>query len=64
MVEHGMITSGDAATQGIGFMTEDRWRAFFDVMATDGLYPRELDFRKAYTTAFVGKSQHRSGGSR
>lgn len=64
LIEHGMITSGDAAAQGIGFMTEARWRTFFDVMAADGLYPRTLDFRKAYTTAFVGKTQHRSGGSR
>jgi NitT/TauT family transport system substrate-binding protein len=64
LIEHGMIASGDAATQGIGIMTEARWRAFFDVMAADGLYPRELDFRQAYTTAFVGKPQHRAGGSK
>jgi len=59
LIEHGMITSGDAAAQGIGIMTEDRWRAFFDVMAADGLYPKTMDFRKAYTTAFVGKGAGR-----
>lgn len=64
LIEHGMITSGDAADKGIGIMTEARWRAFFEVMAADGLYPRDMDFSKAYTTAFVGKPQHRAGGSR
>lgn len=59
LIEHGMITSGDAATHGVGIMTEERWRAFFEVMANDGLYPATLDFRKAYTTAFVGKGASR-----
>ena len=59
LIEHGMITSGDAAAHGVGIMTEDRWRAFFDVMAADGLYPKTMDFRKAYTTAFIGKGNGR-----
>ncbi len=64
LIEHGMITSGDAAAQGVGAMTEARWRAFFDVMAADGLYPKTMDFREAYTTTFIGKPQHRAGGPR
>jgi NitT/TauT family transport system substrate-binding protein len=64
LIEHGMILSGDAQAQGVGIMSDARWRAFFDVMAADGLYPRTMDFRKAYTTAFVGKPQHRAGGSK
>ncbi|MGE4064306.1 MAG: ABC transporter substrate-binding protein [Rhodospirillaceae bacterium] len=62
LIEHGMIVSGDAETLGVGAMTDARWRAFFDVMAADGLYPRAMDFRKAYTTAFIGKPRHRTGG--
>jgi len=62
LIAHGMIASGDAVDQGVGIMTEARWRAFFDVMAADGLYPRTMDIRKAYTTAFVGKPEHRAGG--
>ena len=64
LIAHGMITSGDAAARGVGIMTDERWRAFFDVMAADGLYPRSMEFRKAYATAFIGKPQHRPGGGR
>lgn len=59
LVEHGMIMSGDAEKQGVGAMTEERWRAFFEIMAKDGLYPAGMDFRKAYTTAFIGKGAAR-----
>lgn len=55
LIEHGMILSGDAAAHGVGIMTEARWRAFFEVMAADGLYPSSMDFHQAYTAAFVGK---------
>lgn len=55
LIEHGMIMSGDALAHGIGAMTDERWRAFFDVMAADGLYPAAMDFRAAYVLDFVGK---------
>ncbi|MDX2144195.1 MAG: ABC transporter substrate-binding protein [Rhodospirillaceae bacterium] len=51
----GIVDSGDAEASGIGIMTDARWKEFFDVMAADGLYPRDLDYRRAYTAAFVGK---------
>jgi NitT/TauT family transport system substrate-binding protein len=37
----------------IGAMADARWKAFFDVMAKDGLYPQTLDYRTAYTTDFL-----------
>ncbi|MBT5239684.1 MAG: ABC transporter substrate-binding protein [Rhodospirillaceae bacterium] len=52
---YGLVDSGDAALNGIGIMTEARWRAFFDVMAEDNVYPADLDFTKAYTLRFIGK---------
>jgi NitT/TauT family transport system substrate-binding protein len=55
MKEAGIVDSGDAKTHGIGAMTEARWRDFFDVMAQQGLYPKTLDARRAYTLAFVNK---------
>jgi NitT/TauT family transport system substrate-binding protein len=55
MKEAGIVDSGDAKTHGIGAMTEARWRDFFDVMAQQGLYPKTLDDRRAYTLAFVNK---------
>jgi NitT/TauT family transport system substrate-binding protein len=37
----------------IGAMADARWKAFFGVMAQDGLYPPSLDYRTAYTTDFL-----------
>jgi NitT/TauT family transport system substrate-binding protein len=53
--EAGIVDSGDAKTHGIGAMTEARWRDFLDIMAQQGLYPKTLDYRRAYTLAFVNK---------
>jgi NitT/TauT family transport system substrate-binding protein len=53
--EYGIVDSGDAKTSGIGAMTEARWRDFFETMASAGVYPKDLDFHKAYTLQFVNK---------
>jgi NitT/TauT family transport system substrate-binding protein len=53
--EYGIVDSGDAKTDGIGAMTEKRWREFFDTMANAGIYPKDLDFRKAFSLQFVDK---------
>jgi NitT/TauT family transport system substrate-binding protein len=53
MKQHGIVDSGDAARLGIGAMTDERWRTFFEVMAQQGLYPKDMDYRQAYTTRFV-----------
>ena len=39
---YGLVDSGDAALNGIGMMSERRWRAFFDVMADDNRVSRRL----------------------
>ena len=49
MKEYGIVDSGDAKTNGIGAMTEARWRDFFDTMAEAGVYPADMDYNKAYT---------------
>ena len=53
--EYGIVDSGDAKTYGIGVMTEARWQNFFNTMAEAGVYPKDLDFRKAFALKFVGK---------
>ncbi|MBV8888764.1 MAG: ABC transporter substrate-binding protein [Alphaproteobacteria bacterium] len=53
--EHGIVDSGDAKTMGIGAMTGARWRDFFETMVTAGVYPAELEYRKAFTLDFVDK---------
>jgi NitT/TauT family transport system substrate-binding protein len=53
--EYGVVDSGDAKKDGIGAMTEARWRDFFDTMSKAGLYPPAMDFRTAFTLQFVNK---------
>jgi NitT/TauT family transport system substrate-binding protein len=53
--EYGIVDSGDAKTNGIGAMTEARWRDFFETMAKAGVYPKDLGFRKAFTLRFINK---------
>jgi NitT/TauT family transport system substrate-binding protein len=36
-------------------MTDARWRDFFDTMAAAGVYPKNMDYKKAYTLKFVDK---------
>ena len=55
MKRYGIVDSGDATANGIGAMTEARWRDFFETMVKAGVYPAELDFRRAFTTRFVNK---------
>ncbi len=55
MKEYGIVESGDALTLGIGAMTEDRLRAFFDAMVRAGVYPREMDHMAAFDLGFVNK---------
>jgi NitT/TauT family transport system substrate-binding protein len=55
MKEYGVIDSGDAKSDGIGAMNEARWHDFFAAMAKAGLYPADMDFRRAFTVQFVNK---------
>jgi NitT/TauT family transport system substrate-binding protein len=53
--DYGIVDSGDAKTMGIGAMTDARWRDFFDTMSKAGLYPADMDFKRAYTLQFVNQ---------
>jgi NitT/TauT family transport system substrate-binding protein len=53
--EYGIVDSGDAKTMGIGAMTDARWKDFFESMSKAGLYPPDMDYKKAYTLQFIGK---------
>jgi len=55
MKSFNIAMSGDADKLGLGAMTDARWQEFFDVMAKEGVYPANLDYRSAYTLAFVNK---------
>jgi NitT/TauT family transport system substrate-binding protein len=53
--ENGIVDSGDTLKLGIGAMTDERIKDFFDKMAKAGVFPADLDYKKAYTLQFVGK---------
>lgn len=50
---NGVVDGGDAALYGLGAMTEERWKAFFDVTSQAGVYPADLDWRSAWTTQYL-----------
>src|SRR6202043_925796 len=47
MNELHIVDGGDAATQGIGIMTETRWKADYDLMTENDLLPKDTDWKKA-----------------
>lgn len=51
--EYGIVDGGDAALYGLGAMTTERWRAFFDFAVPAGLYPPNLDWRAAFTDVYL-----------
>ncbi len=53
--QHGIVDSGDTEKLGIGAMTAARWLEFFQSMQQAGLYPKDMDWRSAYTLRFVDK---------
>jgi NitT/TauT family transport system substrate-binding protein len=55
MNEKGIVRSGDALKLGIGAMTDQRWKSFYQTMADAGVFPKGLDVTKAYSLAFVNK---------
>ena len=48
-----VIDGGDAATMGIGIITEARWKATYDYMVSAGLLKPEVDWKAGFTDRFV-----------
>jgi NitT/TauT family transport system substrate-binding protein len=53
MREDKVFDSGDAATMGIGIMTEKRWTAVRDFMVKANLLKADTDYKQALDTAFI-----------
>ncbi|MGB3511204.1 MAG: ABC transporter substrate-binding protein [Microcoleaceae cyanobacterium] len=53
--EYGIITSGDAAIKGIGAMTDERWKSFFDTVVEAGVIKPDTNYKEAFTLKFVNK---------
>jgi NitT/TauT family transport system substrate-binding protein len=55
MNERGIVLSGDALQNGIGAMTDRRWKNFYDSMVEVDVLPKGVDVSRAYTLEFVNK---------
>jgi NitT/TauT family transport system substrate-binding protein len=55
MRDYGIVESGDAAKGGVGVMTDARWAEFFKMASEQGVYPKDLDYKGAYTLEFLPK---------
>jgi NitT/TauT family transport system substrate-binding protein len=55
MKEYGIVDSGDAATLGIGAMTDARMKDFYDKMVRIGVVKPSVALGRSYTLQFVNK---------
>jgi len=53
MKRYEMLLSGDGKAFGLGSMTDGQWKRFYDTMSGEGLYPKGLDYKKAYDLSFA-----------
>lgn len=49
------IVSANGGRGDIGQMTDARWAEFFKVASEQGVYPADMDYKKAYTLQFLPK---------
>lgn len=54
--EYGLVVSGEAAKVGIGAMTKERWKSFFDTMVATKVFKPDTKYEDAFTLQFVNKS--------
>jgi NitT/TauT family transport system substrate-binding protein len=53
--EYGLVDSGDTLKLGVGAMTDERIKDFFDSMVKAGVVKSDVDYKKSYTLQFVNK---------
>ncbi|HEX4179446.1 MAG TPA: ABC transporter substrate-binding protein [Caulobacteraceae bacterium] len=53
MRDRGIVLSGTAERTGIGAMADGRWDDFFVMASSQGIYPKTLDYKRAYTLQFL-----------
>lgn len=56
MKQYNLVLSRDGLDYGLGSMTEKRWQTFYETMVSQGVYPKGLDFRKAYDLRFIRRT--------
>ena len=56
MKEYGIVDSGDTLKRGIGALTDERMKNFFDKMVRVGVTKPGVPYQRAYSTQFVNKA--------
>ena len=51
--QYEIVEGGDAKTSGIGTMSPARWQSFFETMAKQGVYPKDMPYQNAFTLEFL-----------
>lgn len=60
MKAHGIVISGEALENGIGAMSDARWKSFYDSTVKAGLYKAGTDYKKGYTLAYVNDKEFKA----
>jgi NitT/TauT family transport system substrate-binding protein len=50
-----MRSYGIVPRQGVGKMDDARWAEFFKVASEQGVYPKDMDYKSAYSLDFLPK---------
>jgi NitT/TauT family transport system substrate-binding protein len=53
MKRYELVTGGDAKLLGVGTMTDARWATIFKTMSDLGIYPKDLNYKSAYSLEFT-----------
>lgn len=51
--KYRFVTGGQAATEGIGIMTDKRWKQMFDFMVENKMLPADFRYQQAYDLKFI-----------
>ena len=57
MKQRGIVNSGDSELLGIGAMTNDRWKSFYEMMKDQKIYSPDLNYKEAYTLKFINNKK-------
>jgi NitT/TauT family transport system substrate-binding protein len=57
LAEVKAIEAGDAATMGIGIITEERWKKTRDFLVEANLLKADTDYKQSMTTEFIKNVQ-------
>jgi NitT/TauT family transport system substrate-binding protein len=55
MKEYGIVDSGDSLKLGIGAMTDERVKSFFEKMVKAGVVKANIDYRQSFDARFINK---------